>query len=146
MKIKILLFFFLISLSNVAIGQDCSTSFTSHNTGSVITTRPVNMSGTAKVPLKSHVWILVQAEGFDGWYPQGNGERPITNSKWVCTVFLGQLGQTGYYEIAIAVVNDDVNQSLKNWVKTAQENGYPPIPFPDMFEKCTFSSIRVEKR
>jgi hypothetical protein len=146
MKTTILLFISLFSLCYFAIGQDCSTSFTSHNTGSVITTRPVNMSGTAKVPINSHVWILVQAEGFEGWYPQGNGERPITNSKWVCTVFLGQPGQTGYYEIAIAVVNDDVNQTLKNWVKTAQENGYPPIPFPDMIKNCSISTIRVEKR
>jgi hypothetical protein len=137
---------FFAFMLNFGYGQECLTSFTSHKTGSIISNYPVNISGTATIPLNGHVWIFAHLEGFEGWYPQGNGVRTITNSKWVCTVYLGVPGETGFYEIAIAVVNDEVNQALNNWVKTAKEKGYPPIPFPDVISTCSINTIRVEKR
>lgn len=148
MKIKVLISFvgFLTFVQISGYGQACLTSFTSHRTGSIISSYPVNISGTATIPANGHVWILAHLEGFDGWYPQGNGVRIITNSNWVCTVYLGVPGETGFYEIAIAVVNDDLNQALNNWVKTARERGYPPIPFPDVINNCSINMMRVEKR
>ncbi|HEY5590146.1 MAG TPA: hypothetical protein VIK55_03930 [Paludibacter sp.] len=145
-KILLLIIGVLALLQSYVFGQECATSFTSHSTGSIISNYPVNISGTATKPLNGHVWILAHLEGFDGWYPQGNGERTITDSKWVCTVYLGVPGETGFYEIAIAVVNDDGNQALNNWVRTARANGYPPIPFPGVINNCSINRIRVEKR
>lgn len=146
MKKKLsMLFLAIISLSFM-YGQEYKTTFTSHRTGSQVSAYPLPMRGEAKVPANGHVWILAHLEGFEGWYPQGNGERTLKNNQWICSVHLGTPQETGFYEIAIAVVSDEVNQSLNNWVKTAQERGYPPIPFPDVLDCCSITSIRIEKR
>jgi hypothetical protein len=138
---------FILALnSNYSLGQECTTQFTSHQTGAVITAYPVSISGTARRPTGGHVWILAHLRGFNDWYPQGNGGRTIEDANWDCTVYLGTQTETGYYEIAIAVVNDAVNQSLNNWVSTAKEKGYPPIPFPSVLRDCAITKITVEKR
>lgn len=146
MKTKVLFFIIIISISILVNGQGCLSSFTSHQNGSIVTAYPLNMSGTVTRPNNGHVWIFAHLEGFNGWYPQGNGERNISNNSWTCTVYLGTSKETGYYEIAIAIVNDQENQALNNWVSSAKENGYPPISFPGILSNCSITSIRIEKR
>jgi hypothetical protein len=141
--------FFLTFFTFISIfvnGQGCLSSFTSYQNGSIVSSYPLNVSGTVTRPNNGHVWILAHLDGFNGWYPQGNGERNIVDNNWTCTVYLGTPNGTGYYEIAIAIVNDQVNQTLNNWVSTAQVNGYPPIPFPGVLNNCAITTIRVEKR
>jgi hypothetical protein len=144
-KLLCVLFSAILSLSFM-YGQEYITTFTSQRTGSQVSAYPLPMKGEAKIPANGHVWILAHLEGFEGWYPQGNGERTLKDSKWTCAVHLGTPAETGFYEIAIAVVSDEVNQSLNNWVRTAQEKNYPPIPFPDILNCCPITTIRVEKR
>lgn len=148
MKKKLLCLSFLAILSlSFVYGQKCETSFSSHKDGSQVIDWPVAMSGKAvNVPANGHVWILVQSERFRGWYPQGNGECPLRNSEWVCDVHLGNGSQTGFFEISIAIVGDEANQSLNSWAKTAQAKGYPTITFPDVLDGCPITTIRVEKR
>ncbi|MDR1089613.1 MAG: hypothetical protein LBL79_00940 [Prevotella sp.] len=148
MKKKLLLLFLAVFSLGFVYGQKCETSFTSHKTGSQVSGWPVTMSGKAvNVPATGHVWILVESESFRGWYPQGNGECVLTNSEWVCDVHLGNGKQTGFYKISIAVVGDKANQALNNWVKKAEDTGaYPTIPFPDVLDGCSITTIRVEKR
>ncbi|GAB6007413.1 hypothetical protein [Dysgonomonas reticulitermitis] len=144
-KLLCLSFLAIFSLSFV-YGQKRELSFTSHKDGSQITTRPVSMRGKAvNVPVNGHVWVFAHLEGFDGWYPQGIAERTLKNSEWVCAVYLGEPMETGYYEVAVAIVGNEANQALNNWVKTAKENGYPPIPLPDLLDGL-IETIRVEKR
>jgi hypothetical protein len=146
---KILLISQIISLMlicNSSFGQDCNTQFSSHQNSSIITSYPVTVKGTARKPIGGHVWVLAHLRGFDGWYPQGNGERILQDTNWICAIYLGTPSETGYYEIAIAVVNDQINQSLNSWVSTARDRGYPPIPFPGVLKDCSISMITVEKR
>ncbi len=147
MKKKLLFLLLTLFAFSFVYGQQCEASFTSHKTGSQVSAYPVPMKGKViNLPANAHVWILAHLEGFEGWNPQGNGERTLKNSEWVCPVHLGTLKETGFYEVAIAIVSDEVNQSLNNWVKTAMELNYPPIPFPDVIEGCPIEIIRVEKR
>jgi hypothetical protein len=140
------LVFLMTSCGIASQGQECSSKFTSLQNHSIVTTNPVTVSGTAKKPVDAHVWVLAQAKGFNGWYPQGGGERMLENGNWMSLVYLGTAGQTGYFDIAIAVVNDQTNQMLNGWVSAAAEKGYPPIPFPDNLESCPLSMISVERR
>lgn len=149
MKKKLLCLSFLTMISlGFIYSQKCETSFISHKEGSQVRDYPETMKGKAiNVPAHGHVWILVQSEAFRGWYPQGNGECILKNSEWVCDVHLGNGTQTGFYEVAIAVVGNEANQSLNNWVKKAEETGkYPARTFPDVLDGCPIAIIRVEKR
>ena len=126
--------------------QNCAIAFTSHQTASVVTSRQITIAGTAATPIEGHLWILAHIEGFDEWWLQGNGERKIIANKWNCLVFLGQADETGNFEIAAIVVNDQVNQALKNKVARAKDEGYPSIPMPDVLEGCEIKIIKIEKR
>lgn len=140
-------FIILLFITNLIFGQ-CEVSFTSHSENAKINKSPFIISGTAKVPANSHVWVLVQVVGRGGWVPQGNGEVFIEDdSTWDCEVYLGNTGDTGYYRIAIAVVNDKVNESLNNWVARSRETReYPEIDFPSVIDGYSIKKIRLEKR
>lgn len=146
MKTKVLILTVFIGITILVNGQGCLSGFTSLENGSIVKAYPINVSGTASRPNNGHVWILAHLEGFNGWYPQGNGERSLSNNNWICTVYLGTPQETGYYEIAIAIVNDQENQALNNWVSTAKANDYPPVSFPGVLNNCSITTIRIEKR
>jgi hypothetical protein len=50
------------------------------------------------------------------------------------------------FEIALAVVNDQVNEQLRRWVEKGEEtNKYPPIVFPSVIDGCPPYKITVKK-
>ncbi|MCL2312887.1 MAG: hypothetical protein FWC41_10465 [Firmicutes bacterium] len=138
--------FMLLSMS-CAFAQK-QVSFTSHKTGSVVTSQQITVEGTANnVPDDGHVWILVQRAGFNGWYPQGRGER-LPQENWTCIVFLGETDlDKGKYDIAVVVVNDEVHRKLAIWVQTAEREGkYPAIDFPVVIGSNYQAFITVDRR
>jgi len=132
----------------LTLKPDKNVSFTSHKTGSVVTSSKINMKGTANnIPNDGHVWVLVQHVGVNGWYPQGKGERP-PQENWTCIVYLGEtdLGK-GEYDIAVVVVNDKVHRELASWVQETEEKRmYHAINFPESIGNGYEASIRIDRQ
>ena len=144
----------LFSVSSVFAQKQVD--FTSHKDGQVVRSRLIReLKGTANnVPDDGHVWILVQSEGFNGWYPQGGGERKrpvqVLQEKWTwtCEVYLGEEPDSykGKYEIAIVVVNDEVHRELQGYVQKANQGIYIPIDFPKVIGDDYQKSIMVDRQ
>ena len=140
--------FFVISIfiTSSVQAQSCQISFTSHTNGSVVTSYPEQLAGTAVIPIGGHLWLLSHLIGFDGWWPQGNSQRVLSGNQWICAVFLGKPGELGKFEVSAVIVNDQENAALMSWVSTAQDKGYPPIPFPNALQRCNSVTIAVTKQ
>ena len=102
----------------------------------VTTPHEVTVKGTAKVPENGHLWVLVQSKDWSGWYVQANGERPIDNKtgEWSAKAQLGKSATEGRgsYDIAVVVVDNDVSNGLKSWVKFAGEEGKRTNEYPTL--------------
>lgn len=136
-----------VFIPKFASAQECMIHITSHSDGQKVNQTSLNIKGTAKTPANGHVWVLVRIVGINGWYPQGGGEVYIEeNSSWECNIHLGREGETGSYQIAVAVVNDKENEALNTWVKKTSESGqYNPITFPGVMDGCSVKKIKMEK-
>jgi len=104
------------------------------------------VSGTAKIPAKSHLWILSHKKTFNGWWPQGSGETPVDGGTWAVDVYYGVDSDHGNFEIAVIAVSESVNNDLNNWVDTSSKKGsYPPIKFPSVVDGCPIARVTVVK-
>jgi hypothetical protein len=102
--------------------------------------------GTAKIPAKSHLWILAHKKTFNGWWPQGSGETPVDNGTWAVDVYYGIDTDHGNFEVVAIAVSDNVNNDFNNWVNTSSKTGsYPPIRFPSVVEGCPIAKVTVMK-
>jgi len=106
--------------ASIAFAQapKASISITEPQDGVEISTLSTMVRGDVQnLPADGHIWVLVQPEGINTWYIQGEGERRKTGQdKWSCDVYLGErisLHNKGYTIMAI-IVNDSDNQILKN--------------------------------
>jgi len=104
------------------------------------------VSGTATLPTNSHLWILAHKKPINAWWPQGGGETPVDAGKWAVDVTFGIATDKGDFEIVAVAVDDNVNNSLNNWVATAPSNNYAPIRFPTVTEGCSTAKVIVDKR
>jgi hypothetical protein len=104
------------------------------------------VSGTAKIPTNSHLWILARKKTLNGWWPQGGGETPINDGKWAVDVTYGTEQDRGEFEVAAAAVASNADDDLNKWVATAPERKYPPIKFPAVVEGCPIARVTVAKR
>jgi hypothetical protein len=79
-------------------------------------------------------------------WPQGGGSANVNNGNWQVVAYFGLPRDTGQeFEIAAAVVDATVNQSLEEWVKTAAASGqFAGIPMPNFVAGC-ISTVTVRK-
>src|SRR6267142_387395 len=103
------------------------------------------VSGTAKIPAESYLWILAHKKGLKGWWPQGGGEADVKEGKWDVLVVFGKPGEIGTFEIAAVVVDKQTNEDMKRWVEDAPRKGFPPINFPNPVEGCSVKTVPVDK-
>jgi hypothetical protein len=103
------------------------------------------VSGTAKIPADTYLWILAHKKGLRGWWPQGGGEADVKEGKWEVLVVFGKPGEIGTFEIAAVVVDKQTNEDLKRWVEDAPRKSYPPINFPNPVEGCSVKTVPVDK-
>jgi tetratricopeptide (TPR) repeat protein len=108
--------------------------------------------GKARIPTGSSLWVLAHLKSpqEDKWWPQGGGAASIDkDGTWVVEVSYGMArGDIGKdFEIALAVVSEHVNTSLRQWVQRAdQTDQYLPIAFPNVIDGCPLPKITVKKK
>ena len=90
------------------------------------------VSGTATIPAGAHLWVLAHRRDLAGWWPQAAGPVSIANGRWSVTVQYGEPRDSGHvFEIAAAVVTQEVSERWQEWVRSVQETGkYPPVRLP----------------
>lgn len=135
----------VVLFSVKGFAQNCTLEFTSHQSGAIVSGQQITVSGTANAPVEGHLWLFAHNQAFSMVWPQGNGERVISNNKWSCLVFLGQPAEIGRFEIIGLYVNDQVHNQLVQWVASAPSTGYPPIPLPSSIGKCEIKTIVIER-
>jgi hypothetical protein len=107
--------------------------------------------GKARIPTGSYLWVLAHLKSppEDKWWPQGGGAASSDkDGPWEVAVSYGMArGDIGKeFEIAVAVVSEDVNTSLQQWVQRADQTGqYLPIAFPKVINGCPLPKITVKK-
>jgi hypothetical protein len=47
--------------------------------------------------------------------------------------------------VAVAVVDANTNNQLREWFKTAKQKDYPPVDFPTTIDNCPVTKITVTK-
>jgi hypothetical protein len=123
----------------------CSVALTDPLPGTPVGAGSV-VSGTAAIPGSGHLWIFSRKKTFNGWWPQGGGETPVDGGKWSVDVTYGIDADKGNFEVVATVVDDNTSNNLSNWVATAADKKYPPIPFPAVFDGCPVAKVTVVKR
>jgi hypothetical protein len=105
------------------------------------------LKGNATIPIGNHLWVLTRIVGFKGYWPQGNGEANVDDGKdWVVLVFFGKPEELGEFEISTVVVDSQTDSDLRQWVKTAKDRGYEPLPlFPNSIAGCPIRKLLVQK-
>lgn len=124
--------------------QNCSVSITAPKNGTNVSGNGL-ISGHVDLPADGHLWLLSHKVGFNGWWPQGNGEAQIIGNTWDVLVYFGVENDFGQFEVIALVVDNQTHRNLEDWVRTAKEKDYPPIPLPTSVDGCTFARVRVEK-
>ena len=147
----------LLVASNYAVGQKqgeqhraesiCSSNFDQPKQGENVGADG-SVSGRATLPPGTFAWILARKGDINGFWPQANGALEIDrDGSFSAFVTYGKDGDKGPFEIAIAIVDDDVNKALNRWVDRANETGkYPPMRFPNVHQGCRVTRVIVNKQ
>jgi hypothetical protein len=106
------------------------------------------VSGTAKIPANTHLWILAHKKTLNGWWPQGGGETLIDeDGSWAVDVQYGVDTDKGDFEVAAVVVDSAGNNAFNLWVDTAAKTGtYPSIRFQTVVDGCAVAKVTVNKQ
>ena len=105
-----------------------------------------DVSGTAKIPPNSHLWILAHKKTINAWWPQGGAETHVENGHWTVNVTYGVDTDKGNFEVAAVAVGDSTSKDLDHWVETAPARNYPPRPFPASVEGCVPTKLTLVKQ
>jgi hypothetical protein len=107
------------------------------------------VEGKGKIPTGSYLWVLAHVKYLtEDWWPQGRRAAAINeDSSWMVLTGYGEPPDIGAdFEIALAVVNEQVNTQLRQWVQKGDQTGkYPPIEFPNVIGGCPPVKITVNK-
>jgi len=104
----------------------------------------VKIEGTS-VPLdERHLWVFLQREGLQVWWPQGGEVILKSDNSWGQGAFVGSPQDIGFDFVVKALwVDNKVNRDLKDYVaKTSASGNYYGIPLP---EGKPSTSITVHK-
>jgi hypothetical protein len=107
-----------------------------------------NVSGHVSKPEGTHAWAIARRKGVSGWWPQGGGPLEVnddgTFDAWIT---YGEDRDKGAFEVAVIVVDAEVNKLLTSWVdRTNQSGRYPPIGFPNVHDGCPVGKVIVNKQ
>jgi hypothetical protein len=135
----------LTSASSV-YAQGCEVSVTAPLVGHQVGRQGL-VAGKAVLPPEGHLWVLVHIRGLNGYWPQGGGPTEVVAGDWEVLAFYGQDRDIGMqFEIVTAVVDQNTNTRLRQWVQQGLETGsYPPISFPNTVTGCVPVKVAVTK-
>ena len=127
----------------------CVVKITSHKEGDKVgASAPVR--GTATIPLDGYLWIVARKSSMNNqWWPQAGGaiKPDDTTGEWEAEVFFGQPRDVeSNFDVVAVVVNLQTNKDLAKWASTAEQNGYPPVRFPNAISGCPIVQVRVMKQ
>jgi hypothetical protein len=104
--------------------------------------------GTATLPPGTFLWVLDHMKDLDAeWWPQGGRPAVVkSDRRWAIRAGYGRQQDIGEdFEIAAIVVDQNTNNNLLNWFKTAKAQDYPPLTFPSVVDGCKPFTITVNK-
>jgi hypothetical protein len=112
-------------------GSGCSVEITSPAAGRRVAEAGI-VEGAVVLSGDAHLWVLVHRKDVAGWWPQGDGAVPVSQSPWSAPVKYGGIEDAGYdFEIAAVVVRRPVHERWLEWVQSVRETGsYPPVQLP----------------
>jgi hypothetical protein len=94
-----------------------------------------------------HLWIAVKPfKSIENWWPQSGGPLPVVNNEFEGNAFLG--GKNGdVFEIAILIVEDEVNQKFLDWENQSRvTKEWPPITGDNSDSEQNISKEDIENR
>src|SRR5438046_1183212 len=98
------------------------------------------VKGTAKgIDTGQYLWILVNPEGVQSWYPQGKGAARIRNGTWSVRAFIGDPGQQQNDEFFLQAVVVDSNTNTQ-----LQKGGELTVQ-PSVVNGCPVEEVKVIK-
>lgn len=143
-KFFILLVAIVFQLTS-ALAQECAVQIESPANGSATSGFPIMLKGSANVPPGAHLWVLVSPVGFNGWWPQGNGEATVFDNEWYVQVYLGDGVATGDFHVVAVIVDDAANGSLNQWVTDAPPHYHPLKRLPNSLKGCPLAKVTITK-
>lgn len=126
-----------------AVPTSCRVEFTQPANGDGAGMR-ATVTGIARVS-KGHLWLLAHKRALgNAWWPQQ--EVTVENGRFELEVALGISTDRGAFEVVAITVDESTNQRLQQWLSTAQDKGYPPIPFPAVLDGCTPAKLTLMRQ
>jgi hypothetical protein len=130
-----------------ASDRQCEVTITTPQPGDQVG-KDGRVRGTAEIPDGAYLWVLAHMKDLAAeWWPQGNRPAVVeSDGKWVIIAAYGRAEDvSAEFEVAAVVVNANTNARLLDWAKTAKDEGYPPIAFPDAVDGCVPVKVSVKK-
>jgi hypothetical protein len=89
------------------------------------------VEGTAVLPAKTFLWVLVRRADSRGWWPQ-RGPLPVCDGRWSVNVDYGQPHDAGHsFEICALAVGLATTQEWLRWLDRAKTSGScSPVTLP----------------
>jgi hypothetical protein len=124
----------------------CTVEITEPKTGESVGAEAL-VSGVARIPAGTYLWVFTHRKGLAIWWPQGGGAAAIENGKWsVLVTFGGPQDRGAPFEVAALVVDHATHAKLEAWFKQAEESkSYPGMRLPVFVEGCEPPKITVTK-
>ena len=92
----------------------------------------IKIEGTS-IPINNkHLWVFLQREGLQVWWPQGGKVMLKSDNSWRQGAFVGSSQDIGFdFNVKVLWVSDKINRDLKDYVaKTSTSGDYYGIPIP----------------
>jgi len=104
----------------------------------------IKIEGTSIPVNDKHLWVFLQREGLQVWWPQGGEVILKSDNSWRQGAFVGSSQDIGFdFNIKVIWVDSKTDRDLKDYVaKTSASENYYGIPLP---EGSPVASIIVHK-
>lgn len=103
------------------------------------------VEGTAVLPKKTHLWVVVRRSDAGGWWPQ-RGPVPVCDGRWSVNVDYGQPHDAGQsFEICALAVGPATTQEWLRWLDRAKTTGScSPVTLPtaEFVRAETYARVR----
>lgn len=125
------------------VSKECKVAITGPTRGAKTGT-PLTVEGTASLPeaAMQFVWVLVNPDGTQSWWMQGNGPARVRDGKWRVQAYIGEPGKGhgDYYVLAI-VLDAATNQLLLPKARANQKID----DMPGVVNGCPIVEVKVTK-
>ncbi len=132
----------VILLANAGADQNLLDAIIQYKYAELIITTPhsgddvgstIRIEGTSISINDKHLWVFLQREGLQVWWPQGGEIMVKSNGSWRQGAFVGSSKDIGFdFNITALWVDNNVNRELKDYIaETSVSGNYYGIPLPE---------------